>query len=112
MRIIDFKAMGARIRSQRELLGYTREQLAERLEVSSKFCSDIELGIKGMSLNTLAKLSDILHLSTDFILFGEQDADAAKADALLQMINQCPPCHRGELTVIIQAFLKAVSDES
>ncbi len=104
--------MGARIRSQRELLGYTREQLAERLEVSSKFCSDIELGIKGMSLNTLAKLSDILHLSTDFILFGEQDTDAAKADALLQMINQCPPCHRGGLTVIIQAFLKAVSDES
>ncbi len=68
MKTIDYKLMGARIRTQRELLGYTREQLAEKLEVSSKFCSDIELGIKGMSMNTLAKLSDILCMSVDFIL--------------------------------------------
>lgn len=37
MKTIDYKLMGARIRTQRELLGYTREQLAEKLEVSSKF---------------------------------------------------------------------------
>lgn len=39
--------MTERIRTQRELLGYTREKLSEKLNVSAKFCSDIELGVKG-----------------------------------------------------------------
>ena len=42
MKTIQYKDMGARIRAQRERLGYTREQLAEKLDVSTKFCSDIE----------------------------------------------------------------------
>lgn len=46
MKTIQYKDMGARIRAQRERLGYTREQLAEKLDVSTKFCSDIELGIR------------------------------------------------------------------
>ncbi|MBO5384667.1 MAG: helix-turn-helix transcriptional regulator, partial [Ruminococcus sp.] len=72
MKEINYKEMGARIRTQRKLLGYTREKLAEKLDVSPKFCSDIELGVKGMSLNTLAKLSDILCMNVDYILFGDQ----------------------------------------
>ena len=39
MKTIQYKDMGARIRAQRERLGYTREQLAEKLDVSTKFCS-------------------------------------------------------------------------
>lgn len=66
MKTIQYKDMGARIRAQRERLGYTREQLAEKLDVSTKFCSDIELGIKGISIQTLAKLSDLLCLRTDY----------------------------------------------
>ncbi len=112
MKSIDYKAMGARIRKQRELLGLTREKLAEQLEVSPKFCSDIELGIKGMSLQTLSKLSDILHLNTDYILFGAQGTDTAEIDMLLRMFRQCPPQHREELMVIVQTFLQAVSEET
>ena len=48
---LDYKAIGARIRAKREQMGYTREQLAEKLDISSKFCSDIELGARGMSLH-------------------------------------------------------------
>ena len=45
MKAIDYKEMGLRIRKQRKLLGYSREQLAEALDVSTKFCADIELGL-------------------------------------------------------------------
>ncbi len=71
--MVKNKEIGNRIRKQRELLGYTREYLAEKLEVSTKFCSDIELGHKGMSIETLCKISSILNLSTDYILFGKGD---------------------------------------
>lgn len=67
---MNWAAIGSRIRTQREYLGYTREQFAELLEVTPKFCSDIELGVKGMSVPTLCKIAHVLRLSTDFILFG------------------------------------------
>ena len=50
---MDWVSVGRRIRRQREYLGYTREQLAELLDITPKFCSDIELGCKGMSIPTL-----------------------------------------------------------
>ncbi len=35
MNNLDYKEIGMRIRAQRDLLGYTREQLAEKLDVST-----------------------------------------------------------------------------
>lgn len=37
------------------------------------FCSDIELGVKGMSVPTLCRIATTLSLSTDYILFGKQE---------------------------------------
>ena len=59
--------IGQRIRKQRELLGFTREELAEKLDVSTKFCYDIETGAKGMSVATLCNLSKELMLYCDTI---------------------------------------------
>ena len=111
MRTIDYKEMGSRIRTQRELLGYTREQLAEKLDVSTKFCSDIELGVKGVSIQTLAKLSELLSLDTDYILFGESDKDDSVELNMLSMLCQkCPESSRKELLTIVNAFITAVSE--
>ncbi len=73
----DALLMGARIRRRREELHLTREQLAEKLDVTPKFCCDIETGAKGMSLKTLMNLSKILYMPTDYILFGEEEAPTA-----------------------------------
>ena len=51
---MDWIAIGKRIRQQREYMGLTREQFAEQIDVTPKFCSDIETGAKGMSIPTLA----------------------------------------------------------
>lgn len=63
--------MGNRIRKHRETLGMTREQLAEELEVSPKFVGDIEYGLKGISLKRFCKLSQILGISSDYLLLGD-----------------------------------------
>lgn len=51
----NYSEIGSRIREQREYLGLSREAFAEKIGVTPKFCSDIELGLKGMSLPTLCK---------------------------------------------------------
>ncbi len=104
---INLKEIGMRIRKQRELLGYTREELAEMLDVSVKFCSDIELGIKGMSLNTLAHLSKTLCLSTDYILFGESEVDENESLMLNNLFIKCPKHSRSNLITIIRAFINS-----
>lgn len=107
MRELNPLEMGMRVRRQRELLGYTREQLAEMLDVSVKFCSDIELGVKGVSLKNLVKLSKILHVTTDYILIGESDTTS---DTLSYMCQSCPENHRTNLIKIVKAFLDAIEN--
>jgi len=101
------KEIGYRIREQRELLGYTRESLAEKLNVSPKFCADIENGVKGMSIETLCKISKELMLTTDYILFGRNKADFD--DELLNLIGLCNKEKVQYLKNIIRNFIKACS---
>ena len=62
---MDWGEIGLRIRRQREFLGYTREQFAEMIDITPKFCSDIELGVKGMSVPTLCRVAEVLQLCTE-----------------------------------------------
>lgn len=57
---MDWVAIGGRIRKQREYLGLTREQFAEKLDITPKFCADIESGTKGMSVPTLCRIATTL----------------------------------------------------
>ena len=102
---LNFKSIGNRIRLQREFLGYTRDYLAEQLSVSTNFCRDIEIGAKGMSIQTLAKISSILKLSIDYIMFGETpDNDV---EPLILMLNSCKPEKRKHAEDILKSFLLA-----
>lgn len=70
--------IGNRIRMRREELNITKNEMSEILDVTPKFCSDIELGARGMSLKTLMKISKTLYVSTDYILFGEEESEGEK----------------------------------
>jgi transcriptional regulator with XRE-family HTH domain len=103
---LDFKAVGNRIKQQREFLGYTREHLAEQLSVSVNFCRDLEIGAKGMSVQTLVKLSSTLKLSLDFILLGE--TLSGDVEPLILMLNACKPEKRKYVEDILKTFLLAI----
>ncbi len=72
---VDNIATGRRLRIKREALGMTRDRLAEEIEVTPKFIQDIEYGAKGMSTETLVRLSEALDLTTDYILKGFVDEE-------------------------------------
>ncbi|MDO5154385.1 MAG: helix-turn-helix transcriptional regulator [Eubacteriales bacterium] len=62
--------IGIRIRELREKNGYTREELAEYMEMSDKFIYDIESGKKGFSATTLLRFRKAFQVSCDYILLG------------------------------------------
>lgn len=99
------KQIGNTVRKQREFLGLTRDEMAEKLELSVNFCSDIELGKKGMSLQTLAKIANVLHVSTDYIVLGKsENIDIRPITALL---DSCDSKKIHYLEQIIKNFILA-----
>ena len=69
---LDRAAMGRRIRQRREVLGMSREDLARRLDVTSKVIADLEYGDKGTSVKNLYRLKQILGLSVDYLMDGDR----------------------------------------
>ena len=62
--------IGEQIRLAREQAKLTQEQLAERIEVSPQYISDLERGVVGISIPTLKRACIALGTSSDRILFG------------------------------------------
>lgn len=101
--------VGARIRTQREEFGYTREIFAEKIDITPKFCSDIELGVKGMSVQTLCKIADTLKLSTDYILFGTILQDCSPH--LSMMLSRCSPIEQKYAEELLKTFIIAMQEK-
>ena len=66
------KETGKRIRQEREKPRMTREELADRADITPRFLADIESGIKGMSVDTLCSLCSELDVSLDHIVKGPE----------------------------------------
>ena len=66
------KELGEKIREIRMAKNLTRDQLATRSELSSKFLYEIEKGRKGLSVESLMKISKGLSCSCDQILMGKE----------------------------------------
>lgn len=107
---LDLHTVGKRIRTQREYLGYSREKLAEYLGVTPKFCSDIELGLKGMSMQTLCNMSQILNLPVDYILFGTEHNTAF--DGIIRLLSQLDPESVKYAEEILKNFVLATTDHA
>ncbi|MBR4983612.1 MAG: helix-turn-helix transcriptional regulator [Lachnospiraceae bacterium] len=79
---LDVNTVGKRIREIREYQHLTREQLAEQADISVQFLADIEVGRKSMSINTLFKLSNALHVSNDYLILGTNDSSFTSKNLL------------------------------
>ena len=68
--------VGERIRSIREKLKMNRERFSEMIDVSDVFLGQIERGERSLSLKTLCRIVSFTGVSTDFILFGNNDSNS------------------------------------
>ena len=60
--------LGERIRLGRKANNFTREKLAELIDVSPRFLAEVESGKVGVSLQTLKNISIALSASSDYLL--------------------------------------------
>ena len=98
--------MGDRIRETRKKVSLTQEQLAERLEVSVEFISQIERGLKLPSMQVFIKLLEVLHVSADYLLRDSVSTGQLYGDnAIGRKIEKLTPKQRIALEALIDTYI-------
>lgn len=65
---LDYKVIGNRIQTRRREKGVTQEQMAEALDFSVGFVSQVERGISKVSLDSLAAIAEYLNCPPSALL--------------------------------------------
>ena len=96
--------IGMRIRALREEKSYTRDMLAERVEISAKFLYEIELAKKGFSAEILARVAKALDISSDYLLTGNENTKVPTS--VMNLLE----CFSPDQMDIVHEVLKSVWD--
>ncbi len=99
--------LGEKVKVLRMQQGLTREMLAERLDVSSRFLADVEAGKVGVSLLTLKKLCVALGATSDHLL-GLSNENEDVWYEIRTRIEQLPPEHLPQFKQIVSAYSQTV----
>ena len=91
-------------------IGLTQEALAERIEVSAHYVYELERGLKAMSVPILIRISEVLHTSTDYLLFGEASGPQAM-DRLATLTRNISPEKRDLLADIFTLMLPMLKND-
>lgn len=117
---LNFKDIGTRIRLEREKLNLTREKFAEIIELSPFYIGQIERGDRKMSVETIVKIANTLHVSIDYLLNGShlycqkieiekhfsvfeslnENYDSVLADDLDELLSILTRCSKKEISLI------------
>ena len=99
--------IGERIKQAREKKHLTQENLAEAVDVSTQYISDLERGVVGASLATLKAVCLALGVTSDSLLFGTQD-DATSAQ--FSALRTLSPKQAELLEEIVRLYVRAVRE--
>ncbi len=99
--------VGANIKREREKAGYTQDQFSEMLDIGSKSLSSIERGVVGISLTTLLKICEILHVSTNIILLEQTHKN--DLEGIVNQLERLSPDQFDIVSEMISTLLKAFS---
>ena len=94
--------IGQRIQEIRKERNMTREDLAEKAEISSKFLYEVEIGKKGLSAESVSKITQALSTSSDYLLTGNGKKDAREFENLSAREKK----QLERVVKVVQEFLK------
>lgn len=101
------KEIGARVRSQRERAGYSRERMGELCSLSPRFIANIEFGDATFSLDSLMVVSRVLSCSCDYLLFGQRVDHSAWQDVVAKLENLDVQYH-DQVNQLLQSFIEGI----
>lgn len=95
-----YKEAGERIMLIRVMRGFTREVLAEKAFISTKFLYEIENGKKGFSGFVLYNLCNALSVDCDYILTGKRNINIDQK--LIEVMQLFEPNQSERVSIILK----------
>jgi transcriptional regulator with XRE-family HTH domain len=104
---IDYKIIGQRIKKIRKQKCFTQEKLAEILEISTVYVSQMENGKTKLSLEMLVRIANLLEMDPGYFLTGVsyQMRNYLKSDLDL-LLQECPPERRRLIMEVAKLIAK------
>ena len=111
----DRITVGKRIHQKRIQLGLSQDELAVRINRATKYCSDIERGMCGMSIETMLSIAKALDMSLDYMMFGEiseveKEWQQKDALTLIHIIEKAPATQRNYAIRLLKLFIAAIGN--
>lgn len=105
---VDYDELGKRISNIRNRKALSQEELAEKTALSREYISRVESGRKGISIDSLVDIANILGCSTDDLLVDSLKHSVSTADsAIHRLLLDCNPLEEEILTETLKE-LKAI----
>ena len=104
---MDRLTMGDRIRESRKKLHLTQEQLAEKLDITLAYISEIERGLKMPSMPLFINMVEVLDVSADYLLRDTVSTRNLYGDNVLgRKLERLTPKQRVALEALIDTYLE------
>lgn len=103
----QYLQIGMRVKSARKKARYTQEQLAELLNVSAQYISGIERGIVGLSIPILIKICELLQISCDKLLLGEDKS--INSTVIVSKIRHLPVEHIKNVENLLDHYIEGIA---
>ena len=108
---IDYMKVGERVREKRKSEGFTQAQLAEEVDLSTEYICEIETGRKNASLAALARISAVLDVTVDELLYGGCSEDTS-IRAMAVVMKDCSDYERKVLCDNMKSLKLILRDNS
>ncbi len=107
---VDYIVIGKRIRERRRSRNLSQEQLADLIDKSTVFVSNLENGKTGASLESIVNICLVLDLSLDELITGvPRTYEDEYVDAVISVFQRCTDREKhflSELVIYADAILK------
>jgi len=101
-------ALGARIKALRKQQGWSQEQLAERVGISTQYVSNIERGKENPTLDLLLRLAEVLRVApVDIFDFEAEGLDRKAIQAEIRKVIETRDVERLRIALrVLRAILR------
>ena len=104
---MDKKIIGVRVQEQRKALDLTQAQAAERAGLDTTYWSQIERGVRIMSVESLFRMATVLKVSPGYLLDG---GEIAEDDPLLREVRAVLAGWDGKKRKAVLKALRALAE--
>lgn len=105
---MNYEAMGKNIAKMRNINHMTQEQLAEKVDVSTVFISQIETAVRKPSLETIYRLSTALNTTIDTLI--GNDSPQTKYDEISRLLHGMNSDELSFVTGILREICTHIQD--